>query len=231
METVGFHPSCLRIATAPCWKTLSCPLATPLQHPLLLPCKSLDLPRSWESPLLQFENLPPVRCLPVISAELAAVLGTLPQAGLADPRRRTAPPAASCPSAGCRCRRWAQSTSSALSCEQASGHPIRRGRSCCVATPRCVFEACLWPSPPHQPATAKAAWAHATNPMAAAAQVRHVTIGQVLFCPTLCFQTKRPSRSCSCSTQPRGSHPLTSGGIHHPSCFPSTSPCSPTRYH
>lgn len=82
--------------------------------------------------LLQFENpppslleAPPVRCLPMISAELAAVLGTLPQAGLADPRRRTAHPAASCPSAGCRCRRWAQSTSSALSCEQESGHPIR----------------------------------------------------------------------------------------------------------
>lgn len=40
--------------------------------------------------------------------------------------------------------------------------------------------------------------------MAAVAQVRHVTAGQqqVLFCPTLCFQRKRPSRRRECSPNP-----------------------------
>lgn len=62
----------------------------------------------------------------------------LPRAGLADPHRRTARPAASCPWAGCRCRRWAQSISSASGCEQAAGHPIRRDWICCVALQCCI---------------------------------------------------------------------------------------------
>lgn len=53
--------------------------------------------------------------------ELPASGHVLPQAGQADPRRRRAHPAAACPWAGCRCRRWAQSISSALGCEQAAG--------------------------------------------------------------------------------------------------------------
>lgn len=50
MKTGEFYPSCLRIPTAPFWKPLSHSLATPLQHLVLLHCKSQDFPRGWESP-------------------------------------------------------------------------------------------------------------------------------------------------------------------------------------
>lgn len=142
METVRLYPSCLRIPTAPCWKPLLHSLATPLQHSLLLHCKSLDCPRGWESFTAVRKNSPitagdspwPNVCPwspQELSAarQLPATLGVLPQAGLADPRHRTAPPAAPCPLAGCRCRCWAQSTSSALSCEQAAGQPINHAGS------------------------------------------------------------------------------------------------------
>lgn len=146
MKTGEFYPSCLRIPTAPFWKPLSHSLATPLQHLVLLHCKSQDFPRGWESPSPLLGNLPPFTAgdspwpdvchgPPRAPCSRASVL---PRAGLADPHRHTARPAASCPWAGCRCRRWAQSISAASGCEQAAGHPIRRDWICCVALQCCI---------------------------------------------------------------------------------------------
>lgn len=95
-----------------CWKpptflSSSSPLST-----------SMDFPKGWASP----------------SLSAVPSWGSLPLAHLADPRHHRALPVVPSPWAGCRCRHWARSISSALGCEQAAGHSIRRGRSCCILT-------------------------------------------------------------------------------------------------
>lgn len=145
MKTGAFYPSCFRIPRAPFWKPLSYSLATPLQHLVLLQWESQDFPRGWESlhhcweiSLLTAGDSPwPDVCHGAPRAPCRA--SVLPQAGLADPHRHTAHPAAPGPWAGCQCRRWAPSISSASGCEQAAGHPIRRDWTCCMALQCCIF--------------------------------------------------------------------------------------------